>query len=321
MKTRKLGYSDLELTTVGLGTWAMGGPWQFGWGPTAVDAILQSIEEAVNWIDTAPIYGCGHSEELVGKALRQTRRKKPIIATKCGLLWNEKREKVSCLKADSIRRECEQSLKRLGIDVIDLYQIHHNSPAEDIPQAWEQIARLIDEGKVRYGGVSNFTVEQIEQAHKIHPVASSQPPYSMIRRDVEAEHLPFCKANNIGVVVYSPMQMGLLTGKFSQQRLASLPLDDQRRRKPYFQEPHFSINLELVEKLRPVAQRNNITLAQLALAWTLRRPVLTSAIAGARTPEQIAETAKASDVELDAATIEEIEELLAERKKKIEAVS
>lgn len=320
MQTRQLGYTDLQLTTVGFGAWALGGPWQFGWGPQddgeAIGAILAALEEGINWIDTAPVYGCGHSEELVGKALKQTRQK-PLIATKCSLLWNERRQKVSCLKAKSIREECHASLKRLGIDVIDLYQIHRPEPDEDIEQAWEEITKLTKEGKVRYMGVSNFSVEQMERIREMAPIASLQPPYSMVHREVESELLTYCAANSIGVIVYSPMQRGLLTGAFSQERLAGLPLDDHRRRSPDFHEPRFTATLELLDRLRPIAERNGRTLAQLSISWVLRRPEVTAAIVGARRPEQIAETAPASDFELSEEDTEEIEQLLAERLKKI----
>lgn len=320
MQKRKLGYSDLELTTVGLGTWAIGGPWHFGWGPQddgeAIGAILTALEKGINWIDTAPIYGCGHSEELVGKALKQTKAR-PFIATKCGLLWNEKRQKANCLKAKSICQECHDSLKRLGAEVIDLYQMHWGEPDEDIEEAWEEMAKLAGEGKVRYIGVSNFTVDQIERVRKIAPVASFQPAYNMLHREVEDELLGYCAQNDIGVVVYSPMDRGLLTGKFSQERLAGLPLDDHRRRKPDFQEPEFTATLEFVERLRSVAERSGMTLAQLAIIWVLRRPEVTAAIVGARRPDQIAETYKASGLELGDEDIEEIEQLLIERKKRV----
>jgi len=320
MQMRQLGYTDLKLTTVGLGTWAMGGPWQFGWGPQdddeAIAAILAALKSGINWIDTAPIYGLGHSEELLGKALKATGQK-PIIATKCSLLWNEKKEKVSCLKARSIRLECYASLKRLGIETIDLYQMHWPEPDEDIEQAWKEMAKLVKEGEIRYLGVSNFNVKQIKRLQKIHPVASLQPPYSMLHREVEDELLGYCAQNNIGVVAYSPMQRGLLTGKFSQERLADLPLDDHRRRNPDFHEPQFTATLELVEQLRPIAQRNGKTLAQLAVSWVLRRPEVTAAIVGARRPEQILETAPASDWDLSREDIEQIEQLLADRQSKL----
>ena len=320
MQTRQLGCSDLKLTTVGLGTWAMGGPWQYGWGPQdddeAIAAILTAIETGINWIDTAPVYGLGHSEELVGKALKQI-SEKPLVATKCGLLWNEKKERVVCLKKQSIRDECCASLKRLGIEVIDLYQIHWPEPDEDVEEAWEEMAKLATEGKVRYLGVSNFSVEQIERVQKIHPVASLQPPYSMLHREVEDELLCFCAQNNIGVIAYSPIQRGLLTGKFSQARLAGLALDDHRRRNPDFQEPRFSAILELVEDLKEIAERNDRTCAELAISWVLRRPELTAAIVGARRPEQIIETAPASDWNLSKENIEQIEQLLTEYQTKL----
>jgi aryl-alcohol dehydrogenase-like predicted oxidoreductase len=320
MQIRQLGDTDLKLTTVGLGTWAMGGPWQFGWGPQdddeAIAAILTALETGINWIDTAPAYGLGHSEELIGQALKQV-SERPLIATKCGLLWNEKKEKVSCLKRQSIRDECHASLKRLGVETIDLYQMHWPEPDEDVEGAWEEMANLAAEGKVRYVGVSNFTVGKIKRVQKIHPVVSLQPPYSMIHREVEDELLGYCAQNDIGVVAYSPIQRGLLTGKFSAERLAGLALDDHRRRNPDFHEPRFTATLQLVDQLRPIAERNKKTLAQLAISWVLRRPEVTAAIVGARRPDQIIETAPASDWNLSEKDIEEIERLLIEREEKI----
>ena len=322
MRKRKLGFTDLELTTVGIGTWAMGGPWQYGWGPQddndAVAGIVRGLEEGINWIDTAPIYGLGHSEELVARALKQT-RVKPIIATKCGLLWDDKGQRVPCLKRESIRKECENSLRRLGVEVIDLYQMHWPGSDDETVQAWEEMAKLADEGKVRYIGVSNFTVEQIKLVQRIAPVASVQPPYSMIHREVEKELLNFCFCanNNIGVVVYSPIQRGLLTGKFSYERLAALPPDDHRRTNADFQEPRFSATLELVEGLKPIAKRKGITVAQLAIGWVLRRPEVTSAILGVRKPEQIEETVAGADVQLNKEEIEEIEKLLTKWQERI----
>ncbi len=320
MQKRRLGSTDLNLTTVGLGTWAMGGPWQFGWGPQddeqALAAIRTALDMGINWIDTAPVYGLGHSEELVGKALKQTGHK-PLIATKCGLLWNNRKEKVNCLKKKSIRKECHQSLKRLGVEVIDLYQIHWPEPQEDIEQAWEEMAKLADEGKVRYIGVSNFDIEQIERIRAIHEVASLQPPYSMLHREVEGGLLEYCAQLNIGVIAYSPMQRGLLTGKFSRERLASLAPDDHRRSNPDFQEPRFGATLELVEHLSKIAGRNRKTCAQLAISWVLRRSEVTAAIVGARRPEQIAETFQASGWNLSRKDIGEIERLLDAFQKKV----
>jgi len=315
MHSRQLGSTDLNLTTVGLGTWAIGGPWQFGWGPQddneAIAAIVAGLDLGINWIDTAPIYGLGHSEELVGKALRQTKHK-PYIATKCGLLGNEKREKVPCLERRSIREECHASLKRLGVEVIDLYQMHWPEPEADIEQAWEEMAKLAEQGKVRYIGVSNFNNRQIERISKIHAVASLQPPYSMLHREAEDGLLQYCAQHHIGVIAYSPMQRGLLTGRFSRQRLASLALDDHRRRNPDFQEPNFSATLELVEHLKKIAHSNGRTCSQLAISWVLRRSEVTAAIVGARRPEQIIETAPASDWKLSRKDIAEIGKLLAD---------
>ncbi len=320
MRTRQLGNTDLDLTVVGLGTWAMGGSWQYGWGPQdegeAIAAILKAIDLGINWIDTAPIYGCARSEELLGIALKKTKIR-PIIATKCSLLWNEKKEKVNCLKAESIRKECEDSLKRLGVEVIDLYQMHWPEPQKDIEEGWGEMARLQKQGKVRYIGVCNYNMAQLDRIRKIAPVASLQPPYNMNNRGIEKELLGYCAKNNIGVVAYSPMQRGLLTGKFSKKYLATLAPDDHRLKSGDFQEPEFSATLTLVDKLRPIAERNKRTLAQLAIAWGLRRPEVTSAIVGARKPSQIAETAPAADWILTKNDIAEIEKLLAERENKL----
>jgi aryl-alcohol dehydrogenase-like predicted oxidoreductase len=298
----------------------MGGPWQYGWGPQddgeAIAAILTALDMGVNWIDAAPVYGVGHSEELVGQALRQTKHR-PIIATKCGRLWNEKKELVPYLKRESVRRECLASLQRLGVERIDLYQMHWPDPLPDIEEAWEEMARLAEEGKVRYLGVCNYNVEQLERIRKIHPVASLQPPYSMLRRDVEKELLGYCAQHGIGVVAYSPMQRGLLTGQFSHERLSALAPDDHRRRMPEFQDPAFSASLELVEGLKQIAGRHDRTVAQLALSWVLRRPEVTAAIVGARRPSQIAETVGAADWNLSKKDISEIEKLLAQREKKL----
>jgi aryl-alcohol dehydrogenase-like predicted oxidoreductase len=309
-----LGQTELELTVIGLGTWAIGGPWEFGWGPQddkeSISTILAAIDGGINWIDTAAIYGLGRSEEVVGRAIKEL-GERPIIATKCGLVWDRQGRKVNCLKRESIMRECEASLKRLGIDVIDLYQMHWPEPDEQLEEAWETMSQLAEQGKVRYVGVSNFSVSQLERAGRIRPVASLQPPYSMIRRDVEDELLGYCADNDIGVVAYSPMQKGLLTGKFSAERVANLAPDDHRRRDWNFLEPKLSANLRLVEGLGPIAQRNELTLAQLAIAWVLRRREVTAAIVGARRPGQIAETISAAEGVLGDEDLAEIEGLLA----------
>ena len=316
MQTRKLGYTDLHLSTVGLGTWALGGnEWDWGWGAQgdadSIATVRYAIDQGINWIDTAAVYGLGRSEKVVGKAIAG-RRDEVYIATKCSLVWEEGSTEVSSvLKADSVRQEVEDSLRRLNIDAIDLYQIHWPNPDEDIEEGWSAIAELVKEGKIRYAGVSNFSVAQMERAQAIHPVASLQPPYSMIVRGVEDELLTFCAENDIGVIVYSPMQAGLLTGKFSRERLAGLGADDWRSRDAHFKEPEVGATLDMVEKLRPIAERNGKTLAQLAIAWVLRRPELTAAIVGARRPDQIEETAAAGDWNLSAEDIAEIDTYLA----------
>lgn len=293
MHTRRLGPTDLHLSSIGLGTWALGGVWQYGWGPQdeqeSVAAIRRALELGVNWIDTASAYGLGRSEEVVGRTI-QGLVEKPIIATKCGRVWNETGEIFGNLKRESIRAEAESSLTRLKIDTIDLYQIHWPDPDEDIEEAWEAMVELVKEGKARYLGVSNFSVEQLKRIQPIHPVASVQPPYSMLARGVEADLLAYCAANNIGVIPYSPMQKGLLTGKITRERVRNLHESDHRRRDSNFREPRLSANLELVDALRVVAERRGKTLAQLAIAWVLRRPEVTAAIVGARRASQIEET-------------------------------
>lgn len=316
MKTRTLGWTGVELTTIGLGTWAMGGSgWQFSWGPQddvqSTGAIHRAIERGINWIDTAPAYGLGHSEEIVGRAVQGMTRR-PFIATKCSRVWDERGNLGSNLKADSVQREAEASLRRLRLDVIDLYQIHWAMPDEDIEEGWSAVADLIRQGKVRYGGVSNFSVAQLERIRKIHPVASVQPPYSMLVRGIEQDLLAYCAAHRIGVVCYSPMYKGLLTGRFNRERLQHLAEDDHRRKDPRFQEPQISTNLKLVERLVPIAQREGRTLGELAVAWVLRRPEVTSAIVGARSAAQVDEFVAAGDWSLPAGLESQIEGLLAQ---------
>ncbi len=318
MKTRRLGWSEVNLSTIGFGGWAIGGGgWKFSWGPQddreSVSAIRRALELGVNWIDTAAVYGLGHSEEIVGKALKQI-GSRPIVATKCSLVWDKDKNISGCLKKESIRSEAEASLKRLNRDVIDLYQIHWPRPEEDVEEGWGAMADLVKEGKVRYAGVSNFNVEQLKRIQPIHPVASLQPPYSMLERGTEEELLDYCSANNIGVIVYSPMQKGLLTGKFTRERLRNLPEDDHRRTDPRFQEPALSANLELVENLRSIAEKSSRTVAQLAIAWVLRRPEVTAAIVGTRCPSQIEETVVAGEWVLSKEDIAAIELLLDKRR-------
>lgn len=315
MKTRKLGYSDLHLTPIGLGTWAMGGgDWKFGWGDQDDDASIASVHQAldagVNWIDTAAIYGHGHAERVVGKAI-QDRRDDVLIATKCGRVWEgESREISKSLRRESVHREVDVSLQRLGIDCIDLYQIHWPEPDEEIEEGWGAVAELVEAGKIRYAGVSNFNMEQLKRIQPIHPVTSLQPPYSMLRREVEEEILPYCRENQIGIVAYSPMQAGLLTGRFSKERVQNLPANDWRKANPFFTSPQLEANLSIIERLRSVAAQMEITLPQLALAWVLRRSEMTAAIAGARRPEQILETVKAGEIVIHDELLLKIEHIL-----------
>ena len=315
MQTRKLGWTDLNLTTIGYGSWALGGgDWVWSWGPqddqASVATILRAIELGINWIDSAAVYGLGHSEEVVGQALKKLPRR-PILATKCSLVWDSSRNVSPRLKKESVRAEIEGSLRRLGVDEIDLYQIHWPNPETDIEEGWSAMADLVKEGKVRYIGVSNFSVEQMKRIQPIHRIASLQPPYSMLKREVETDLLGYCAANQIGVVAYSPMQKGLLTGKI-QERLGDLAADDHRLQDPDFNDPLLKIHLELVERLRPIAARHNKTVSQLAIAWVLRRPEITSAIVGARKPAQIEETVATGDWTLAEEDIRLITKLLAD---------
>ena len=319
MKSRKLGGTDLHFSTIGLGTFAIGGAgWAASWGKQddndSIATILKALDEGINWIDTAPIYGLGHSEEIVGKAIKGLSRK-PIISTKCGLIGDETGGVSNRLKKESVKNEVEASLKRLGIEAIDLYFVHWPIPDEDIEEAWGAIAEAVKEGKVRYAAASNFSVEQLERVRAIHPVAALQNCYNMLNRELEAEILPYCGRNNIGVVPWGPIGHGMLTGKFTRERVKNLDEHDGFRRNmvTHFKEPEFSINLELVEKLKAIADKNNRTLAQLAIAWVLRRPEVTSAIVGGRKPSQIEENAAAGDWELPPAEIPEIDALLKAR--------
>jgi aryl-alcohol dehydrogenase-like predicted oxidoreductase len=291
MATRRLGNSDLDITPLGLGAWAIGGGgWAGSMGPQddreSIPAIHAALAAGINWIDTAALYGLGHSEEMVARAL-QGWSPRPYVFTKCERVWDGEGKIGACLKAASIRRECEASLRRLHTDVIDLYQIHWPEPEEDIEEGWRELARLQKEGKVRWIGVSNFTVEQMRRAQATAPITSSQPPYSLVVRDVEAEILPYCRSQNIGVVVYSPMCAGLLSGAMTRERVAAFSADDWRRSSPEFQEPRLSRNLQLVERLREIGQRHRRTPGEVAIAWTLANPAVTGAIVGVRNPRQV----------------------------------
>lgn len=323
MKTRQLGNSGLELTTIGVGTWAIGGgDWNFGWGSQdqaeAINGILKGLELGINWIDTAAVYGAGASEELVGKALKDWQGQRPLVATKCGRINREDGTVFGRIKRDSVREECEASLKRLDVETIDLYQMHWPDPDEDIEECWEAMVELKNEGKVREVGVSNHNVIQMKRLSAIHPIASLQPPYNMLNRNIEAEVLPYCKQENIGIVCYSPMGKGLLTGGFTKERAESLDETDHRSRDPKFASPQLEINLDFVEQIRPIAEENNRPLAQLSIAWTLRRPELTSAIVGVRNPSQIEQTADAANWELTLDEIALIESALETREQRLE---
>jgi aryl-alcohol dehydrogenase-like predicted oxidoreductase len=318
MQTRILGDSDLDVTVIGLGGWALGGEWQYGWGSQSDDesiaAIHRALELGINWIDTAAVYGLGRSEKVVCRAIKGL-SEKPLIATKCGLLWDENGSSRRFLSAESVRKEVEDSLKRLQVEVIDLYQIHW--PVEDdsaIQEAWGAIAEAIEAGKIRYGGVSNFNVRQMELCRKIHPITSLQPPFSMLVRGIEKEILPYCGKNNIGVIVYSPMRSGLLTGKYDKKTIERLPDDDWRKRyNPDFKEPNLSANLNVLERIRPIADKHGKSLAELSIAWALAPREVTAAIVGARRPSQVEGTVGAADWRLTSNELTSIDKALEER--------
>ena len=288
---RKLGNSDLQLTAIGFGAWAIGGGnWDFAWGAQddaeSIRAIHQALDEGINWIDTAAIYGLGHSEEIVGKAVKGSSHK-PLIFTKCSMRWDSDRKIYRSLKASSIAEELDGSLKRLGVETIDLYQIHWPNPEEEIEEGWAELARQQAAGKIRWIGVSNFNVSQMKRATEIAPITSLQPPYSMLRPAIEQEILPFCRANDIGVINYSPMVSGLLTGRMSAERVAAMPVDDWRRKAVEFNEPRLSRNLRLVDLLREIGSAHGVEPGVVAVAWTLHHPAITAAIVGGRSGEQV----------------------------------
>lgn len=314
MQTRYLGNSDLQITPVGIGAWAMGGgDWAFSWGrqedDQSIAAIHAALDAGVNWIDTAAVYGLGHSEEVVGKAIAG-RARRPYVFTKCSLVWNDQREIGRSLKAASVRRELEASLRRLRVDMIDLYQIHWPDPEPEIEEGWQTLAQLQQEGKVRYIGVSNFNVAQMKRIEKIAPITSLQPNYNIVTRDIEKDVLPFCREQHIGVIVYSPMKSGLLTGAMTRERITSLPPDDFRPRTASFKEPLLSRNLGLVEVLRRIGERHNRTPGEIAIAWTLLDPVVTGAIVGMRSAEQATQIVRSAEFHLKPDEILEIEAYL-----------
>jgi len=312
MNTRQLGTSDLHITPIGFGAWAIGGGgWEFAWGGQndrdSVAAIREALDAGINWIDTAAVYGLGHSEEMVARALEGI-RDRPYVFTKCSMVWDESRQIGHSLNGDSIRRECEASLRRLKVDAIDLYQIHWPVPAEDIEEGWTTMAKLKEEGKVRHIGVSNFDVGQLRRALAIAPITSLQPPYSLIHREVEKEILPFAARKQIGVIAYSPMASGLLTGAMTRERIDKLPADDWRRNHRDFQEPLLSRNLRLVRLLKAIGTHHGCTPAEVAVAWVLHNLAVTGAIVGARKPGQITGVLGAAGLRLSPKEVGEIEE-------------
>lgn len=314
MTKRTLGNSDMQITPIGVGAWAMGGGgWEFSWGPQddndSIAAIHAALDQGINWIDTAAVYGLGHSEEVVARAL-QSRGERPYVFTKCELVWDESGVIGHSLKAASIRRECEASLRRLKVDVIDLYQVHWPDPDQDIEEGWAEMARLQEEGKVRYIGVSNFNAQQMERALRIAPITSLQPPYSLLAREVEDTILPFAARHHIGVIVYSPMYSGLLSGTMTRDRIAHFAPDDWRRRNPNFQEPLLSRNLRIACLLRDIGSRHGRTAGETAIAWTLNHPAVTAAIIGVRSPQQVAGIIGAAEFRLSRSEIGELEDAL-----------
>jgi aryl-alcohol dehydrogenase-like predicted oxidoreductase len=311
MQKKRLGNSDLELTPIGVGAWAMGGSgWAFAWGPQdddeSIAAIHAALDGGVNWIDTAAVYGLGHSEEVVARAL-EGRSNRPYVFTKCERNWNEKGEIQKVLKRDSVRKECEASLRRLKVDTIDLYQIHWPEPDEDVEEGWETLARLKEEGKVRWIGVSNFNAAQMERARKIAPITSLQPPYSAISPEIEETVLPYCQQQGIGVIAYSPMKSGLLTGKMTRERVAAFPADDFRKRAPAFQEPNLTRNLELAGIMKQIGARHGRSAGEAAIAWVLHNPAITAAIVGMRSAQQTAGVIGALEFRLTPEEISEID--------------
>jgi len=316
METKQLGNSDMQLTRIGVGAWAMGGGgWKFAWGPQddneSIAAIRTALDAGVNWIDTAAVYGLGHSEDVVARALEGVARK-PYVFTKCERVWNEQREISPSLKADSVRRELEASLRRLKLDAIDLYQIHWPEPDEDIEEGWQTLARLKEEGKVRWIGVSNFNAAQMERARRIAPLTSLQPPYNLLTRAVEESILPYALGNGIGVIVYSPMKSGLLTGAMTRERVAAMPDDDFRRNVAAFKEPQLSRNLEFAELLKRIGARHGVSAGAVAIAWTLRHPAVTAAIVGMRSAGQAKGVLPALEFRLDDGEADEMESFLRE---------
>lgn len=328
MHTRQLGHSDLHITPIGLGAWAIGGEWLFGWGPQddedSISVIRHALKQGINWIDTAPAYGLGHSEEIVARALRGVpKRERPYVFTKCTLVWDETRTVSHDLSPASLRRECEASLRRLETERIDLYQIHwpkwpsHPSETGTLEEAWQTLADLKRAGKVRYIGVSNCNADQLASIQKIAPVTSLQPPYAILRRDIETRELPWCLEHHVGVLAYSPMLSGLLSGRMTRERLQQLPAGDWRRRAAWFQEPNLTLALGLVELLKEIGAHHQASAGEVAIAWVLRHKAVTAAIVGARRPDQIDGFINAASVHLTETELAEIDALTGERPKPV----
>lgn len=303
MQFRQLGNSDLQISPIGIGAWAMGGAgWAFSWSQQedsdSISAIHAALDLGVNWIDTAAVYGLGHSEEVVAKAIASYHGQRPYVFTKCERAWDSSGQIIKSLDPNSIRKECEDSLRRLNVDTIDLYQIHWPEPDEDIERGWETLSQLKKEGKVRWIGVSNFNAQQLERIIKIAPVTSLQPPYSLIRREVESEVLPYALKNNIGVIAYSPMGSGMLTGKMTRERIQTLPPDDWRGRSPMFQEPLLTRNLDIASKVIQLAERLGRTPGEVAIGYVLHNPAVSGAIVGFRNAEQVVALKGALDITL-----------------------
>lgn len=315
MKKKILGNSNMEITRLGLGAWAIGGSWTFGWGyqddTESIKTIHKALDSGINWIDTAPVYGLGHSEEVVARALKGTDYK-PYIFTKCSLVWNEKGKVSGVLKKESVRKEVEDSLRRLNLEVLDLCQIHWPNPDADIEEGWETLAELKREQKIRYIGVSNFSVEQLKRVQKIAPVTSLQPPYSLVFPEVEEDVLPFCLDQGIGVINYSPMASGLLSGKMSKDRFAALPADDWRHKNPHFGGERLNRNLAQAELLKKIGSGYGVTAGEVAIAWTLLNPAVTAAIVGMRKPDQVEGVIHAADISLSGDDIKAINGFLSE---------
>jgi aryl-alcohol dehydrogenase-like predicted oxidoreductase len=315
MEKRQLGRSDLMITPLGVGAWAMGGNnWAFGWGPQddadSVAAIHAALDAGWNWIDTAAVYGLGHSEEVVARALAGMAAR-PYVFTKCALVWDAERKVSGRLKRESVLKECEDSLRRLKVETIDLYQIHWPDPEEDLDEGWEAIEALKAKGSIRWAGVCNFNPAQVRRVAAKGEVTSLQPPYSVISPEIEAAHLPYCGQEQVGVIVYSPMKSGLLTGKMTRERVAALPEDDFRRKKAPFQEPALSRNLALADLLKAIAARHGRTAGEAAIAWCLRRPEVTGAIVGIRNAGQVAGVAGAAGFRLAPEEVAEIAAFMA----------